>query len=43
MNSLIPARLVDIAATQEAAREAFERFMDALADEPLYRSIGTPL
>lgn len=80
MAGLIPARLADIAAAQQAAREAVEQFMDALddrfitgygtgeplgfiasdrpptpaekameilaphlADDPLYRSIGTPL
>lgn len=80
MVGLISAHLADIAAAQEAAREAFEQFMDALddrfitgngtgellgflgsdrpptpaekamailaphlVDEPLYRSIGTPL
>lgn len=81
MTGLIPAHLADIAAAQDHAREAFQRFMDAfdehwitgygtgdmrgflpvdhrpptpaeqamailaphLADQPLYRSIGTPL
>ena len=32
MTGLIPACLADIAASQESAREAFERFMDALDD-----------
>ena len=32
MSGLIPACLADVAAAQDSAREAFERFMDALDD-----------